>query len=98
MAGSSGKIIFLLSRMSPVIRRCAGVVAVREVDPRIDPRRTDSGVSGRLVEDSAQQLGSQVEWESGNMGTIVCLTLPSREASYDLGAQRVPPHDKEGLL
>jgi hypothetical protein len=32
MAGSSGKIIFLLSRMSPVIRTCAGVVAVREVD------------------------------------------------------------------
>ena len=34
MAGSSGKIVFLLSRMSPVIRRCAGAVAVREVDPR----------------------------------------------------------------
>ena len=33
MAGSSGKIVFLLSRMSPVIRRCAGAVAVREVDP-----------------------------------------------------------------
>ena len=33
MAGSSGKIIFLLSRMSPVIRTCAGVVAVREADP-----------------------------------------------------------------
>ena len=33
MAGSLGKIIFLLSRMSPVIRTCAGVVAVREADP-----------------------------------------------------------------
>ena len=33
MAGSSGKIVFLLSRMSPVIRRCAGAVAKGEVDP-----------------------------------------------------------------
>ena len=46
----------------------------------------------------AQQLGGRVEWESGNKETIVRLTLPSREASYDPGARRVPPHDKEGLL
>jgi two-component sensor histidine kinase len=52
----------------------------------IDPRRTDSWVGGRLVEGFAQQLGGQVEWESGNNGTVVCLTLPSREASYDLRA------------
>jgi hypothetical protein len=32
-------------------------------------RRTDSRVGGRLVEDLAQQLGGQVEWESGNKGT-----------------------------
>jgi hypothetical protein len=47
----------------------------------IDPRRTDSGVGGRLVEGAR----GQVKWESGNKGTIVCLTLPSREVSYDLG-------------
>jgi PAS domain S-box-containing protein len=49
----------------------------------VDPRRADSGVGGRLVEIFARQLGGQVERESGNNGTIVCLTLPSREASYD---------------
>jgi len=53
----------------------------------VDPRRTDSGVGGRLVEIFARQLGGQVERESGNKGTIVCLTLPSREASYDLRAE-----------
>jgi len=52
----------------------------------IDPQRTDSWVGGRLVEGFAQQLGGQVEWESGNNGTVVCLTLPSREASFDLRA------------
>jgi len=34
----------------------------------------------------ARQLGGKVARESGNTGTIVCLTLPSREASYDLRA------------
>ena len=59
MAGSSGKIIFLLSRMSPVIRRCAGAVALRAVDPRdrFSPYRFRVG--GRLVEGLAQQLGGQ---------------------------------------
>jgi two-component sensor histidine kinase len=45
-----------------------------------------SGIGGRLVEIFALQLGDQVERESGNKGTIVCLTLPAREASYDLRA------------
>jgi len=47
----------------------------------VDPRRADSGLGGRLVEAFARQLGGQVERESGNTGTIVSLTLPSREAS-----------------
>jgi hypothetical protein len=51
-----------------------------------DPRRADSGLGGRLVDTFAQQLGGQVARESGNTGTIVCLTLPSREASSDRGA------------
>ena len=46
-----------------------------------DPRRSDSGLGGRLVDTFARQLGGQVARESGNTGTIVCLTLPSREAS-----------------
>jgi signal transduction histidine kinase len=44
----------------------------------VDPRRADSGVGGRLIEAFTRQLGGQVERESGNKGTIVSLTLPSR--------------------
>jgi chemotaxis protein methyltransferase CheR len=55
-----------------------------------DPRRADSGLGGRLVEGFAQQLGGQLKRESGNKGTIVCLTLPSREVSYDLRAEGYP--------
>jgi two-component sensor histidine kinase len=47
----------------------------------VDPRREDSGFGGRLVDSFARQLGGQVERESSNKGTIVCLILPSREAS-----------------
>jgi hypothetical protein len=75
MAGSSGKIVFLLSRRSPVIGRCAGAVAVREVDPRDRSSTHRSGVGGRLVDTCAGQLGSQVARESDNTGTIVCRTL-----------------------
>jgi two-component sensor histidine kinase len=49
----------------------------------VDRRRSDSGLGGRLVDTFARHLGGQVARESGNTGTIVCLTLPSREASYD---------------
>jgi two-component sensor histidine kinase len=47
----------------------------------VDRRRSDSGLGGRLVDTFARQLGGQVARESGNTGTIVCLTLPSRETS-----------------
>ena len=63
----------------------------------VDPRRTDSGVGGRLVDIFARQLGGQVERESGNKGTIVCLTLPAPEASYDSTRVRGTPRDKVGL-
>ena len=43
----------------------------------LDPRRADSGLGGRLVDGFAQQLGGQVEWQSGRHGTIVQLILPS---------------------
>jgi hypothetical protein len=65
---------------------CAQLTLGIDLDARIP------GVGDR------NQLGGQVEWESGNKRTIVCLTSPSREASYDPGARRVPPQDKEGLL
>ena len=47
----------------------------------VDPRREGSGFGGRLVDSFARQLGGQVERVSSNKGTIVCLILPSREAS-----------------
>ncbi|MGA7384261.1 MAG: histidine kinase dimerization/phosphoacceptor domain -containing protein [Methylocella sp.] len=45
----------------------------------LDPRGADSGLGGRLVDRLAQQLGGQVERESGSLGTAVRLILPSRE-------------------
>src|SRR3984893_2995939 len=56
----------------------------------VDPRRADSGLGGRLVHAFAQQLGGQVERESGSQGTAVHLILPSREgSSRDLSARGV---------
>lgn len=46
-----------------------------------DPQRADSGVGGRLVEGFAQQLGGQLERESGSQGTTVRLILPQPEGS-----------------
>jgi hypothetical protein len=63
---------------------------VRAADPR--HRSSTHGFRGRrpVGRRLAQQLGGQVAWESGNKRTIVCLTLPSREVSYDLGAPGCP--------
>ena len=47
----------------------------------INPQRADSGLGGRLVEGFTQQLGGQLERESGNQGTTVHLILPLPEAS-----------------
>jgi PAS domain S-box-containing protein len=47
----------------------------------VDPRRADSGLGGRLVEGFTQQLGGQVERESGSQGTSVRVILPSPEGS-----------------
>jgi chemotaxis protein methyltransferase CheR len=44
-----------------------------------DPQRADSGLGGRLVEGFAQQLGGQIERESGIKGTTVRLILPLLE-------------------
>ena len=44
-----------------------------------DPQRADSGLGGRLVEGFAQQLGGQIERESGTKGTTVRLILPLLE-------------------
>jgi PAS domain S-box-containing protein len=65
------------------LKRAAGELRLTVADngQGIDPKRADSGLGGRLVEGFAQQLGGQLKRESGNKGTIVSLTLPSREAS-----------------
>ena len=47
----------------------------------VDPQRADSGLGSRLVEGFTQQLGGQLERESGSRGTTVRLILPSPEGS-----------------
>jgi chemotaxis protein methyltransferase CheR len=76
-----GTVLVTLKRVPGELR-----VTVSDDGQGVDPRRADSGLGGRLVEAFARQLGGKVARESGNTGTIVCLTLPSREASYDLRA------------
>src|ERR1700730_2415725 len=78
---TTGTVLVTLKRVPGELR-----LTVADNGQGIDFRRTDSGLGGRLVEGFAQQLGGQLKRESGDKGAIVCLTLPSREASYDLGA------------
>jgi PAS domain S-box-containing protein len=47
----------------------------------LDPRWSDSGLGGRLVDGFAQQLGGQIERKSDSQGTTVRLVLPLREGS-----------------
>jgi chemotaxis protein methyltransferase CheR len=76
-----GTVVVTLKRIPGELR-----LTVSDDGKGVDPRRTDSGAGGRLVEAFARQLGGQIERESGNKGTIVRLTLPSRDASSDLRA------------
>jgi two-component sensor histidine kinase len=78
---TTGTVVVTLKRIPGELR-----LTVSDDGKGVDPRRSDSGLGGRLVDTFARQLGGQVARESGNTGTIVCLTLPSREASYDLRA------------
>jgi PAS domain S-box-containing protein len=78
---TKGTVLVTLKRAPGELR-----LTVSDDGKGVDPRRADSGLGGRLVEGFAQQLGGQLKRESGNKGTIVCLTLPSGEASYDLRA------------
>jgi hypothetical protein len=91
MVGSSGKITFLLAVEDepPSSEGAHEPLPCAQLTLGIDPRRTDSGVGGWLSK-ARPTRGGQVEWESGNKRTIVCLTSPLREASYDPGARRVP--------
>ena len=73
---TKGTVIVTLKRASGQLR-----LTVADDGKGIDSRRADSGLGSRLVEGFAQQLGGQVERESGSQGTTVRLILPSREGS-----------------
>ena len=74
--GTKGTVLVTLKRASGELR-----LTVADNGQGLDSGRAESGLGGRLVEGFAQQLGGQLERESGNKGTIVCLTLPLPEAS-----------------
>ena len=78
---TSGTVVVTLKRIPGELR-----LTVSDDGKGVDPRRADSGLGGRLVDAFTRQLGGQVERKSDNKGTIVCLTFPWREASYDLRA------------
>jgi chemotaxis protein methyltransferase CheR len=72
--GAQGTVTVTLKRVSEELR-----LTVADDGQGFDPRRTDSGLGGRLVHAFAQQLGGQVERESTSQGTAVHLILPSPE-------------------
>ena len=69
---TTGTVMVTLKRMPGELR-----LTVADDGKGIDISRADSGLGGRLVEGFAQQLGGQVERESGSQGTTVRLILPS---------------------
>jgi two-component sensor histidine kinase len=73
---SSGTVKVALKRAPGELR-----LTVADDGKGVDPRRTDSGLGGRLVEGFAQQLGGRVERGSDTEGTAVHVILPSREDS-----------------
>jgi two-component sensor histidine kinase len=75
-ADTKGTVLVTLKRAPGELR-----LTVADNGRGLDPKRADSGLGRRLVEGFAQQLGGQLKRESGDKGTIVSLTLPSREAS-----------------
>jgi two-component sensor histidine kinase len=72
-AHAKGTVMVTLKRVPGELR-----LTVTDDGTGLDPTRADSGLGGRLVEGFAQQLGGQVERESGSQGTKVHLILPSR--------------------
>ena len=65
------------------LKRAQGELRLTIADDgqRLDPRRGDSGLGGRLVDGFSQQLGGQIERKSDSQGTTVHLVLPLREGS-----------------
>jgi two-component sensor histidine kinase len=73
---TKGTVMVTLKRVPGELR-----LTVADDGEGIDIRRADSGLGGRLVEGFAQQLGGQVERESGSQGTTVRVILPAPEGS-----------------
>lgn len=73
---TKGTVMVTLKRVPGALR-----LTVADDGKGIDIARADSGLGGRLVEGFVQQLGGQIERESGSQGTTVNLVLPSREGS-----------------
>jgi chemotaxis protein methyltransferase CheR len=79
---TKGTVMVTLKRVPGELR-----LTVADDGKGVDPRRANSGLGGRLVEGFAQQLGGQVERESGSQGTTVCLIVPSREDPVSIGGR-----------
>jgi chemotaxis protein methyltransferase CheR len=73
---TKGTVMVTLKRVPGALR-----LTVADNGKGIDITRADSGLGGRLVEGFAQQLGGQIERESGSQGTTVHLILPSHDGS-----------------
>jgi two-component sensor histidine kinase len=71
---SKGTVMVTLKRAPGELR-----LTVADDGKGLDPLRADSGLGGRLVEGFAQQLGGQIERESGRQGTTVRLVLPGQD-------------------
>ena len=71
-----GTILVTLKRLPGELR-----LTVADDGQGLDPRRSGSGLGGRLVEGFAHQLGGQVERESDSHGTTVRVILPSHQGS-----------------
>ena len=78
---TTGTVMVTLKQMPGELR-----LTVADDGKGIDISRADSGLGGRLVEGFAQQLGGQVERESGSQGTTVRLILPSPEDAVSMSA------------
>ena len=72
--GAKGTVLVTFKREPGKLR-----LTVADDGGGIDPQRSDSGLGGRLVAGFAQQLGGQLERESGIGGTTVSLILPAPE-------------------
>jgi two-component sensor histidine kinase len=73
---AKGTVMVRLRRLPGELR-----LTVSDDGQRPDPRGSDPGLSRRLVDGFAEQLGGQIEWMSDRQGTTVHLIMPDREGS-----------------